>query len=106
MQPDFLITFDAENWFESGEAERLAIFEHELYHCAQAVDAFGMPRFSKMSGKPIFAMRGHDVEEFTGVVRRYGIGATGQDRVDFVEAAAAEPLISSARIRAMCGTCG
>lgn len=104
-QPDFLITFDASFWAESSAAERLAVFEHELYHCAQAVDAFGMPRFSRMTGKPIFSMRAHDVEEFTGVVRRYGIGATGQDRVDFAAAAAEKPLIAEAQIKAMCGTC-
>lgn len=105
LQPDFLITFDATFWAESSAAERLCVFEHELYHCAQARDVWGLPRFSRTSGKPIFSMRGHDVEEFTGVVRRYGIGATGQDRVDFVAAAAAKPLIAEADIRQMCGAC-
>lgn len=105
LQPDFLITFDATFWAESNAAEKLAVFEHELYHCAQAIDAWGMPRFSRVSGKPIFSMKGHDVEEFTGVVRRYGIGATGQDRVDFVAAAVEKPLIAEARIKEMCGIC-
>jgi hypothetical protein len=45
------------------------------------------------------------IVKFTGVVRRYGIGATGQDRIDFVAAAAAKPLIGEADIRQICGTC-
>jgi hypothetical protein len=105
IQPDFLITFDAENWAESSAAQKLYVFEHELSHCAQAVNAFGMPRFSRMTGKPIFSMRGHDVELFTSQVRRYGIQAAGQDAIDLVAAASATPLIASAKIDAMCGTC-
>jgi hypothetical protein len=105
IQPDFLITFDAGHWAESSAAEKLYIFEHELTHCAQARDAFGMPRFSRETGKPIFSMRGHDVELFTSQVRRYGIGAAGQDAIDLIEAAAAVPLIAHAQIKAMCGSC-
>jgi hypothetical protein len=105
LQPDFLITFDATFWAESNAAERLCVFEHELYHCAQARDAWGLPRFSRRTGKPIFAMRGHDIENFVGVIRRYGAKASGQDTVDFVNAAMQEPLIMEAGISALCGTC-
>jgi len=40
-------------------------------------DAFGAPKFKKSTGLPSFTLRGHDVEEFVGVVRRYGAAAAG-----------------------------
>jgi hypothetical protein len=103
--PDFVVTINAGQWNDGDDAGRLALLEHELYHCGQAVDMFGMPKFSKSTGRPIFAIRGHDVEEFSAVVRRYGIEAAGQDRVDFVAAALAEPEIARATIAVACGTC-
>ncbi|MDK1388633.1 putative metallopeptidase [Sinorhizobium sp. 8-89] len=73
--PDFIITLDAEYCRECGDAEFMALVEHELYHAAQDVDAFSAPKFSKATGRPVFTIRGHDVEEFVGVVRRYGADA-------------------------------
>nr|WP_271894430.1 putative metallopeptidase [Phyllobacterium sp. IY22] len=46
--------------------------EHELYHAGQDRDSFGAPKFRKSTGLPVFILRGHDIEEFIGVVRRYG----------------------------------
>ena len=103
--PEFVITLDASFCATCQPVEFLAVLEHELYHCGQAVDEFGLPRFSRTTGKPIYTSRPHDVEEFTGVVRRYGIGATGQDRVDFVSAALCEPEIGRAHIEQLCGNC-
>jgi hypothetical protein len=57
------------------DATFCALVEHELSHCGQERDEFGMPRFKKSTGMPAFCMRGHDVEEFVGVVRRYGADA-------------------------------
>jgi ribosomal protein S27AE len=101
--PDFLLTFHAEYCSECSDAEFMALVEHELYHCGQAKDIFGTPRFSKMTGRPIFAMRGHDVEEFVGVVRRYGADAAGVR--EMVEAAKRQPEISAVKIAQGCGTC-
>lgn len=102
--PEFVITLNA-GYVEAGtEVEFLALLEHELYHCGQALDLFGFPKFTR-EGRPVFAMRGHDIEEFTGIVRRYGIGAAGQTAVDFVAAAAQDPEVSPVRIAALCGTC-
>lgn len=103
--PDFVITLDAEFADEVSEVEFLALLEHEIYHCGQAVDEFGLPKFRKSDGAPIFGMRGHDVEQFTGIVRRYGIGAAGVDAVDFVKAALETPEIGSVRVAQLCGTC-
>lgn len=69
--PDFVITIFAPYWHTSDTVSRCALIEHELYHCAQAFDAFGGPRFDR-EGLPVWTMRAHDVEEFVGVVRRYG----------------------------------
>lgn len=110
LEPDFIITIDAEYWADGCDAlpdpmaARCALLEHELYHCGQAKDEFGAPKFSKQSGLPVFAMRGHDVEEFVGVIARYGAPAGSPVR-DMVNAANAKPVLSSGGIAMACGTC-
>lgn len=101
--PHFLLTFDAEYLAQAGDAEVCALVEHELYHAGQERDEFGLPKFRK-SGMPAFAIRGHDVEEFVGVVARYGAEAAGVRAM--VEAAARGPTIAPAQIGHACGTCG
>jgi hypothetical protein len=101
--PDFIITLDAHWWLQATDDEACALIEHELYHCAQDRDEWGAPRFSKQTGRPIFAMRRHDVEEFIGVVRRYGAGAAGVQAM--VDAANAGPAIADVKIAQACGTC-
>jgi hypothetical protein len=103
--PDFLITFDASFWISADPPEKLALFEHELYHAGQKRDMFGLPKFSRKSAKPRFALAGHSVEEHTGVVRRYGAEASGQDTVDFVKTALMEPEIAPAKLKGLCGVC-
>jgi hypothetical protein len=100
--PDFLLTFDAEYASSCSDAEFMALVEHELYHAGQERDQFGAPKFRK-SGLPAFAMRGHDVEEFVGVVRRYGADAAGVRAM--VDAANSGPEIASVFIAQACGTC-
>jgi hypothetical protein len=82
-----------------------ALIEHEMYHCAHARTEFGAPRFRK-DGRPIFGMRGHDAEEFVGVVRRYGLAAAAGGVRELVEAALREPEVARANVDAACGTCG
>lgn len=101
--PDFIITLDAEYCRHCGDAEFMALVEHELYHAAQDVDDFGMPKFNKMTGQPVFTIRGHDVEQFIGVVRRYGADAAGVRAM--VDAANQPPEIARAHIEHSCGTC-
>ncbi|WP_420376855.1 putative metallopeptidase [Sinorhizobium medicae] len=48
-------------------------------------------------------MRGHDVEDFVGVVRRYGADAAGVRAI--VDAANRPPEIARANIAHACGTC-
>lgn len=102
--PDFLLTFDAVWWGEVSDATACALVEHELYHCGQARDRFGAPRFTK-EGRPVFELRGHDVEEFVGVVRRYGAGAAAGRTAELVQAAALRPEVAAADIAGACGLC-
>jgi hypothetical protein len=102
--PDFLLTFSGPDCRELDDRSFCALVEHELYHCAQALDRFGAPRFNDVSGLPVYAIRGHDVEEFTAVVRRYG--PTSSAVQDMVDAANSRPLIGDGPIELACGTCG
>lgn len=103
--PDFIITLDAIYAAGCGDAEFCALVEHELYHCGQERDAIGAPKFRKGTGLPAFTMRGHDVEEFVGVVRRYGVGAGAGQTLALVEAAQRGPEIAGVNLAHACGTC-
>lgn len=100
--PDFLLTFSAPVAAGMDDVSFCALVEHELYHCAQKMDQYGMPKF-KEDGSPSFAIRGHDVEEFVGVVARYG--AIDSDVAAMVEAAGRQPLMRATSIAGVCGTC-
>lgn len=102
-EPDFLLTFSAPDCLHLDDVAFCALVEHELYHCAQAEDGYGSPKFNRETGAPIFAIRGHDAEEFVGVVRRYG--PTSHDVRALVLAANKPPLIAGADISRACGTC-
>jgi putative metallopeptidase len=102
---DFIITLYAPYLAGASEIEQFAVPDHELYHCGQKRDAFGLPMFKKTTGKPVFGLRGHDVEEFVGIYRRYGYQAGAGDSIALVEAARRQPEIGAAKIAGMCGTC-
>ena len=102
--PDFVLTFDAAYAVEATDATWCALCEHELLHCGQAKGVFGEPKFRR-DGNPVFAMRGHDVEEFVTVVRRYGVAASAGRVGELVAAAMEEPSVGIADIAACCGTC-
>lgn len=104
--PDFLLTFDAGYADQCTDAAFCALVEHELYHAGQKKDRYGAPRFNSQTGRPVFGIRGHDVEEFVGIVARYGVcNAAGQTRA-LVEAAGRAPIVCEADIAGACGTCG
>lgn len=101
-KPDFIITLAGDFCSQCSDLEFCALVEHELYHIAQATDEFGAPKFYRDSGLPKLCMRGHDVEEFTGVVRRYGASANVQELID----AASQPAeVAKINIARACGTC-
>lgn len=99
--PDFLITLYAPYFAAASDAERLSLIEHEMYHCSFVTDEEGNPIIPRAGGY-LYTMRGHDVEEFLGVVRRYGPTA---EVARLVEVAQRGPTISHADICRACGTC-
>lgn len=102
--PTFIITFSAAYCAGCSDAEFCALVEHELYHLAHKVGMFGAPAFTK-EGLPKVTIQGHDVEEFIGVVRRYGIGDQGSSLAQMIRAAAKAPEVAPIRIAQACGTC-
>ncbi|KFE47994.1 putative metallopeptidase [Pseudomonas congelans] len=99
--PSYIITLAADYCSQCSDAEFCALVEHELYHIAQATDQYGAPKFTQ-DGLPKLEMRGHDVEEFVGVVRRYGASPDVQLLVD----AANKPAeVGKLNISRACGTC-
>jgi hypothetical protein len=99
--PSFLITLAADYCAQCSDVEFCALVEHELYHLAHELDEFGSPKFTK-DGLPKIALRGHDVEEFVGVVRRYG---ASPEVARMVEAAKQSPEAGNINIARACGTC-
>ena len=99
--PKFIITLAGDYCSECTDLDFCALVEHELYHIAQATDEFGAPKFTQ-DGEPKLAIRGHDVEEFVGVVRRYGASAEVQELVDAANNPAEVAHLDVARA---CGTC-
>lgn len=103
IMPDFILTFFAPAVAFMEDREFMAIVEHELCHAGQARDEFGNPKFSRSTGLPVYAMRGHDVEEFVSVVRRYG--STSPELDAMIEAANSGPEIPITGIARACGNC-
>jgi len=104
MVPEFVITLEVSFWRGADNPSRCALIEHEMYHCGHAHDMFGMPKFSRLTGRPIYTMVAHDVEEFIGVVRRYGAKASGVE--ELVRTANKGAEIATATIEGVCGRCG
>lgn len=102
--PDFIITLDAGYCAQSADVDFCMLLEHEMYHCAQQRDDFGAPKFSSQTGRPLFEIVGHDVEEFVGVVARYGVGNDSQLKA-LIDAASSRPQVAKAAMSRACGTC-
>lgn len=71
--PQFVVVINLPWWEQASEMEREALVFHELAHVRQKVDKYGAPRFNVQTGLPVYGIHGHDVEEFTSVVARYGL---------------------------------
>lgn len=102
--PKYLITLDASYCAQCSDTDFCALVEHELYHVAQKRDPFGAPAFTD-EGLPKLCIQGHDVEEFVGVVKRYGAGDPDGAIARLARAAAGQPEVSRANIAGACGTC-
>lgn len=101
--PDFIITLSAYYCSECSDTDFCALLEHGLCDKAHAIDKqTGALKFSRDTGLAKLEIRGHDVEEFTGVVRRYGASPQVQAMVD---AANKGPELTMSIISHACGTC-
>lgn len=71
----------------------------KLYNLDHEIDNDGEPKFNRTTDNPLLAIQGHDVEEFTGVVRRYG-PAHGVSEI--VEVANQVPEVAVEDVRGAC----
>lgn len=102
--PDFLITIDAKYARDCSDVDFCALVEHELMHIGHKMDEYGAPAFTR-DGAPKLGMRGHDVNEFVGIVQRYGVGRPDGDLARLVDAANKGAEIRGYTIAQACGTC-
>ena len=100
--PKYIITLDARVCQVMSDSDFMALVEHELYHIGQERDEEGELVLSASTGEPKLYLRGHDVEEFHGVVQRYGASPDVQKMVDLANDG---PTIRKANIAHACGTC-
>lgn len=102
--PTYLITLSANYATHCSDTDFCALVEHELYHIAHKRNEFDQPMYGR-DGSPKLGIVGHDVEEFVGVARRYGVGDPGGALARLAEAARGAPQVSRAQIAGACGTC-
>ncbi|MDN8242709.1 putative metallopeptidase [Acinetobacter baumannii] len=100
--PVYLITIDASYCDQATDRDFCALIEHELYHIGVERDEDGDPLISEMTGLPKHYLDGHDVEEFVGVVKRWGADESVKR---LIEVAKQAPFVSDVNISKCCGTC-
>jgi len=100
--PVYLITIDASYCDQATDRDFCALIEHELYHIGVERDGDGEPLYSEMTGLPKHYLAGHDVEEFVGVVKRWG---ADESMKRLIEVAKQAPFVSDVNISKCCGTC-
>ncbi|MEO3355762.1 putative metallopeptidase [Acinetobacter haemolyticus] len=100
--PVYLITIDASFCEQATDRDFCALIEHELYHIGVERDADGEIIYSDHTGLPKHYLTGHDVEEFVGVVKRWG---ASENVKRLVEVAKQAPFVSDLSITRCCGTC-
>ncbi|EMQ0326503.1 putative metallopeptidase [Acinetobacter baumannii] len=100
--PEYLITFDASYSRIASDVNFCALLEHELYHIGVERDSDGEIIYSDHTGLPKHYLACHDVEEFIGVVKRWG----ANDSVKrLIEVAKNPPFVSDLDISKCCGNC-
>lgn len=100
--PTYLITIDGNFCDKANDREFCALLEHELYHIGVERDEDGEMQFSSSTGLPKHYLAGHDVEEFIGVTKRWGVSKSVKRLVD---AAKNPPFVSDLEISKCCGNC-
>ena len=74
---DFIITVSLDAWNYADSGTRMALVDHELYHCQDTS--------TPDDDEPSWGISDHDVQEFVAVVSRYGLWE--KDLVRLMEAA-------------------
>ncbi|EOQ68862.1 putative metallopeptidase [Acinetobacter pittii] len=100
--PTYLITIDATFCDKANDSEFCALLEHELYHIGVERDEDGEIIYSDHTGLPKHYLAGHDVEEFIGVVKRWG---ANENVKRLIEVAKNPPFVSDLDISKCCGNC-
>ncbi|MFK6229599.1 putative metallopeptidase [Acinetobacter baumannii] len=102
--PKYIITLDARVCQVMSDTDFCALVEHELYHIGHKKNKDSGEFEYTSVGEPRLYLRGHDVEEFHGVVQRYGASEEVQKMVNLANEG---PTISRSRanIAHACGTC-
>jgi hypothetical protein len=59
----FIITLSQDDWKVMPDRQKRALLDHELCHCRAEVDDDGETKWS---------LAGHDIEEFTDILKRHG----------------------------------
>lgn len=104
--PQACVWVYAPYWAECDDDSACALMEHELYHFAHKRNKQKELMYDEENNdRPVLTTRAHDVGEFIGVVRRYGVGAVHPNVQLLVEAAQSVPTIGRARVEAACA-CG
>jgi hypothetical protein len=102
--PDFVITICAPFVREAEAASICALIEHELYHLDVKLNPETDEPMLDADDRPVWCIRQHDVEQFIGVVERYG--PTSPEEVRFAQALAdARFRVDAEIVKACCG-CG
>lgn len=98
----YLITIDASYCDQATDRDFCALIEHELYHIGIERDGDGEIIYSDHTGLPKHYLAGHDVEEFIGVVKRWG---ANENVKRLIEVAKNPPFVSDLDISKCCGNC-
>ncbi|MBC8134514.1 MAG: hypothetical protein H8F28_01335 [Fibrella sp.] len=101
--PKFVIRIDSVWAVEADDRGFCALVDHELYHCAVALDEFKVPR-RNAEDEFIYCMRRHDSEEFDRIVARYGSELTTGGSAGIIRAAQRRASITDEMIAEACGT--
>lgn len=70
---DYAIELNFEVWQSSEftKEKKLALLDHELCHCGEALDKDGEPKVD-VKGRRVWRMVSHDIEEFQSVISHHG----------------------------------
>jgi len=64
---DFILLFPEPEWKNLNDKQREALVDHELEHCYEKTHT------TKKGVRRAYALRGHDLEDFTAILSRHGL---------------------------------